>query len=79
MESKPPRGVMKKDLFEEHRILDLTRAIYEHVGAGLLKENHLLIKEWSKELNERICCFEASKGTAAVEISDSNGNIKSMG
>lgn len=51
---KPPLGVMPKWLYEEQRIIDLTRAIHDYVIAGKLSANITHIEQWATELNERI-------------------------
>jgi hypothetical protein len=46
--SKPPLGVIPQKIWKEHRIQELTRAIYEYASVG----NYILIMPWVEELRE---------------------------
>jgi hypothetical protein len=46
--SKPPLGVIPQKIWKEHRIQELTRAIYEYASLG----NYILIMPWVEELRE---------------------------
>lgn len=51
-QSKPPLGVMPKNIFEWHRIIELCRALHEH---SLYEDADLqLMIKWSYELNDRL-------------------------
>ena len=51
--TKPSLGVMPKNLFEEQRILELSRALYEYINTTGAKDYALMTK-WAEELQERI-------------------------
>lgn len=51
-------GIMPKWLYEEQRILELTRAIYEYVETGKLSENITSIEQWINELKERVNTYK---------------------
>ena len=50
--SKPPLGVMPRNLFERQRVQELSRALYEYIDAGN-KDYDMLVK-WSEELQDRL-------------------------
>ena len=49
---KPPLGVMPKQIFEWHRVIELCRALHEYSLCEDV-DQHLMIK-WSDELNDRL-------------------------
>lgn len=51
VQTKPPLGVMPKDIYEYKRVQDLCRALYEYSIYGI---NYDLMLKWSKELVERL-------------------------
>ena len=51
---KPPLGVMPKYIFEEKRIQDLCRALYEYAEYKIDKQTAESMREWSIELEERL-------------------------
>jgi hypothetical protein len=53
-EEKPPLGVMPKYLFEEERVRDLCRAVYEYSQYKIDAHTCGLMREWIEELDERL-------------------------
>lgn len=49
---KPPLGVMPRDIWIQHRMVELSRAIYEYIHGGYAKTDAGLIAGWSLELLE---------------------------
>jgi len=54
--TKPPLGVMPKDIFEYQRIKDLSRALYEYIEIN--SKDYELLSIWSEELTERLNNFK---------------------
>lgn len=52
VKSKPPLGVISKDIYEYKRIQDLTRAIHEYIDFG--SRDYDLLIEWTDELLDRL-------------------------
>lgn len=50
----PPLGVMPRWLWEERRIMELSRAINRHIENDRLMMHRALIEEWTKEMLEHI-------------------------
>jgi len=51
---KPPLGVMPKDIYEFHRVIELCRALYEYSNNEGIGVNYELLIKWSDELNDRL-------------------------
>ena len=51
---KPPLGVMPKYIFEEKRIMDLCRALYEYSQYKIDKDTVKSMTDWTIELCERL-------------------------
>ena len=52
---KPPLGVTPKDIFLEHRINELCRALYEYTHTDYtVKDKFELLMLWASELNNRL-------------------------
>ncbi len=49
---KPPLGVLPRNLFEEQRILELSRALYEYISVG--NKNYTLLTKWAEEIQDRV-------------------------
>ena len=62
---KPPLGVMPKQIFEWHRVIDLCRALHEY---SLYEDvdRHLMIK-WSDELNDRLYGLKSMQNNKSTE------------
>ena len=50
---KLPLGVMPKYIYEEQRIQDICRALYEYSNYDTIKEKQIML-EWSEELVQRL-------------------------
>lgn len=57
--SKPPLGVMPKNIFELKRVQDLCRALYER--STYEEIDYELMSNWSEELNDRLFNLKCSQ------------------
>lgn len=64
---KPPLGIMPEKIWEEKRIADLSRAIYDHTNNGYALDVYFnSIKSWCDELIRRVDVLDSRRSLSDV-------------
>ena len=72
-QTKPPLGVMPKNIFEWHRVIELCRALHEY---SLYEDVDLaLMIKWADELNDRLYGLKGDKLNRKIEDDDESWDI----